>query len=334
MRKLSNLTYTKIGEIYDRLSEGKGIISRKDEDILDLALRLKGKLRKINFPASKNAQLHDYMVLMQYCYSKALRFFIRDLQKGCQPIYYANVAQEKYKEDFDKIKITINHDVVSAAFMDLFEDNLFGIYNEKFGDYYIEFYHWSAYFYKKKDLKKSSRDTYGNVRQWLNMMYEKSKIEKLSDDEILQRIHDVVMDFHTLNDSEESPSEDAFGNQVESKEDDWKSYLYRAGNVPQDAFYDTMIRNVSKLSFTSDFLNKIEYIMDIPSRVGNHAEEIRLKLERDIELIEELQQEKEKWKKRCRKNDPPTFGTKLCNLYKFLMKDFNIPSLTPASMQK
>lgn len=353
MERLAKFTNCKLGEIYDRLIEGKGIVSIKDQCALKKAYRLRGLLTKIDFPKHKNAMLHNHMAIVKENYQKQLEILISQLEIGCKPVYYWEMAQQKYKNDFRKMGVILDHDAVNLVYRRKIKDELLKDFK-----HYQFFY---AYFVYSKQMKKidgcykgrksskrrvnykKDKNYLKNFDKYHDDIYRSSHLNSLSDDDIIDGIKKCVYDlFNTYSDFFDLGMMPVGGvNDMEDDNDD--DYVYvswvedmdfkieEAVKLPYDDFYNTMTSHPRTFN-GNKFRNAVEYIAHIPSKIDTLQYDVLEILDNDINLIKnELVSKKVEWFHECRKNDPLSFSKKLVNLFDRLMMNFKIPFIEEES---
>lgn len=190
LRKYTNMS---LSEIYDRLEEQKGIISIDDSIVLEKACSLKPLLRKIAFSKRYNCKFSEYLEAKRDDYSLKLDKLIKILEQGSKPVYYADLAQKKYFDEFYKLGAVINHDTIRAVFWDR-------IYNSMvcnmFDSEAIEKDVITCYFLSRAEFKKLYRSKEKNPKtqeyKFIDDMYAASRLEDYNTKEILSDIKDLV----------------------------------------------------------------------------------------------------------------------------------------------
>lgn len=352
MERLVKFTTFKLGEIYDRLEEGKGIVTIKDQCALDKARKLRGLLAKIDFPKHKNEMLHDYMATVKEKYQKQLENLISELEFGSKPVYYWEIAQQKYKNDFRRIGAIIDHDTVNLVYRKKITEELLKDYKDC--------YYFKGYFAYSKQIKKidgcykgkkSSRQRidYNKDKNYLKNfdkyhddIYRSSHVCSLSDEDILNGIKKNIFELYNTYSEvfdrgwrflyEENDRQDDDDMFYDYEVNDLNSKIIKDAKLPDDDFYNTMTRHSE--NFNSDkFRNAVEYIVYIPSKIETLQYDVLEMLDNDINIIKnELVRKKVEWFHECRKNDPSSFSIKLVNLFNRLMVNFKIPVIVEKSI--
>lgn len=316
-----------LSDINDRLMDGLGIISKEDAWVLNEAKALQAPLRKINFPASLNNEFHEYLLGKQREYRVKLQTLIETLGAGSKPIYYADLANQKFATELKKLGTTISHDTLQAVFV-------IRMYN-LFVDYKGE----PSYIATLKDYKLRAKKLTGYRTKGKDLFYEEVGFRKLSDQEITDDAFELTKDIftHTYSQSDiedfiyffEIASNKRFDTNVFKKDSVIRSLrserLAYEGNIPFKDRYNIMTRH--KNLSNEKFRRNIEFIANIPSITDGKTAQMVNQFKLDRKLIENFMKEKEVIKLENKKTHSIA-GRRLINFYRGKwMKDFIIPEL-------
>ena len=317
IERIQDFTDMKLSDINDRLMDGMGIITKDDYKVLKAAKALSKLLCKINFPAFLNQKFHNFLVDKQRGYRSSLKHLIETLEAGSKPIYYADIANEKYKFELKALNknATITHDTIQAVFSQIIYD--FTDDENTYG--------YSAYFAMVKDYKLRAKQITGRRIDGMNLFYDELRLNDYTTQEIIDKAFEMTNFFYS------APSTDAYSSEMGGDiisiifDDNPLSRLLYYRCIPFESRYYIMTRH-KKLS-NPQFRDNIEFIADIPSITNGRSEQMISQLNMDIELLENFAIEKKTIKKESLKTLAIS-GKRLINFYNGKwMKNFAIPEL-------
>lgn len=89
--RLNDMTYMSTGEIFDRLLEGKGIISKADADALVYVHKIEKELKTIKLPKGTSGGFLHYINIWKNRNFRKLKKLEQQLETGFKPIYFADL---------------------------------------------------------------------------------------------------------------------------------------------------------------------------------------------------------------------------------------------------
>lgn len=308
-----------LSDINDRLMDGLGIISKNDALVYNEAKALQALLRKINFPVSLNREFHDYLLERQKEYRVKLQTLIDTIEVGSKPVYYADLANQKYAKELKELHVTISHEMLQATFV------------SKMRELFIDYDGYPSYIATLKDYKLRAKKLTGNRSDGKKLFYEEIGFHKLSDQDIIDKVFELTNEIFSHIYSQKEIED--FSYNIEPYTDNKETivdimngeWLFHVEFITFKDRYNIMTRH-RKLR-NDDFRENIEFIADIPVITEGRTAQIVTQLKLDKELIENFMKEKVVIKLENKKTLSIT-GRRLINFYRGKwMKDFVIPEL-------
>ena len=308
-----------LSDINDRLMDGLGIISKNDALVYNAANTLQTLLRKINFPVSLNREFHDYLLERQKEYRMKLQTLIDTIEVGSKPVYYADLANQKYAKELKKLHVTISHEMLQATFV------------SKMRELFIDYDGYPSYIATLKDYKLRAKKLTGNRSDGKKLFYEEIGFHKLSDQEIIDKVYELTNEIFSHIYSQEEIED--FSYDIEPHTDNQETivnimkweWLFHVEFILFKDRYNIMTRH-KKLS-NDKFRKNIEFIADIPVITKGRTAQMVKQLKFDKELIANFMKEKEELKHE-KKKILSFVGKRLINFYRGKwMKDFIVPEL-------